>query len=275
MRMRFLPLFFAGIVGLVSCGQSAPQPQTQTQGTAAQAEDPPPVLGYQILASYPHDPGAFTQGLFFRDGHLYESTGLVGQSTLRKVRLEDGAVLHKIAIPEGLFGEGMVDWKDEIVSVTWRDGLGFRWSVDGFRPLGKFRLAGEGWGLTQDGTHLILSDGTPALRFLDPVTFEEKRRVRVTSAGRPVGRLNELEYIKGEVWANVWGSGGIARIDPETGKVKAWVDLRPLAAEHQKGDPDRVLNGIAWDEKGDRIFVTGKNWPKLYAIDVPSAPRAK
>lgn len=255
----------ASFVPLVALAQPAP---------AQPAPEPaPPVQGYRLLGSWPHDPEAFTQGLFWLDGHLWESTGHVGRSTVRKVRLEDGAVLQSVSIPAGLFGEGIAPWGDEIVSLTWRDGAGFRWDRASLTLNSRFAYPGEGWGLTQNGRELIMSDGTSELRVLDPETFEERRRIRVTAAGRPVARLNELEWVRGEIFANVWLTGLIVRIDPETGKVTGIVDLRPLAAETTRGDPDHVLNGIAYDAAGDRLFVTGKNWPRLYRIELtPPAP---
>jgi glutamine cyclotransferase len=230
-----------------------------------------PVHSYEVTASYPHDRSAFTQGLFFRDGFLYESTGVEGQSTIRKVRLSDGKVLQKAALPVPQFGEGSTDWGEDIVSLTWRDGVAYRWDRATFKLKGSLRYKGEGWGLTNDGNSLILSDGTPWLRFLDPKTFAEQRRVRVTAAGSPVPRLNELEWVKGEILANVWMTDRIARIDPQTGQVKAWIDLAGIDPTPRGNDPDAVLNGIAYDPKRDRLFVTGKRWPRLYEIKLKPA----
>lgn len=227
-----------------------------------------PVQGYRVVHAYPHDRGAFTQGLLWRDGVLYESTGRT-PSTIRKVRLEDGQVLERREIADVFFGEGMVDWGDRLYSLTWRNGLGFIWSIDGFRPLGGFTYAGEGWGLTRDDRRLILSDGSADLRFLDPGTFAETGRVTVIDDGVPVRRLNELEWVDGEVLANVWQTDRIARIDPATGRVKAWIDLSGLLPAGTVEDPnDDVLNGIAWDPAGRRLFVTGKNWPTLFQIEI-------
>lgn len=227
---------------------------------------PATAQGYRVVATYPHDPEAFTEGLFYLDGALYESTGLEGRSDIREVRLKDGKVLRRVAIPASHFGEGIVPWKDEILSVTWQHGIGFRWDRADFRRKSSFRYAGEGWGLTQDGAHIIMSDGTPELRFIEPAKFQEVRRLRVTDQGSPVSRLNELEYVKGEILANVWMTARIARIDPGTGEVKDWVDLSALADAQEQKDGDAVLNGIAYDAKGDRLFVTGKNWAHLYEI---------
>jgi glutaminyl-peptide cyclotransferase len=225
-----------------------------------------PLQSHEVERSYPHDPSAFTQGLFFQDGLLYESTGHLGQSTIRQVRLDDGAVLKSAALPPDQFGEGSTDWGKEIVSLTWRDGVGYRWDRSTLTLKGSFRYDGEGWGLTHDGTSLIMSDGTPWLRFLDPETFEEQRRIQVTAAGRPIRNLNELEWVNGEILANVWQTGFIGRIDPETGVVKAWIDLRSLDGGGSADRTDNVLNGIAYDATNDRLFVTGKRWSRLYEI---------
>ena len=230
-----------------------------------------PVQTYQVQRAYPHDPAAFTQGLFYRDGFLYESTGLQGQSTVRKVRLADGKVMQMASIPPDQFGEGSTDWGKEIVSLTWQHGIGYRWDRATLRRTGSFRYEGEGWGLTQDGRSLILSDGTPWLRFMDPVSFKEQRRIQVTADGRPVPQLNELEWVKGEILANIWQTNLIARIDPKTGAVKGWIDLAGLGSTAPSGDPDNVLNGIAYDAKQERLFVTGKRWPRIYEIKLKSA----
>jgi glutamine cyclotransferase len=240
-------------------------------GASSTAE--PPVDGYRVVREYPHDPTAFTQGLFYLDGKLYESTGLNRQSTIREVRLEDGKVLRSVSIPPQYFGEGSVNWGPDILSLTWQDGLGFRWNRADFRRKGEFRYSGEGWGLTQDGKNIIMSDGTSQLRFLDPATMKERRRLAVTFRGEPVERLNELEWVKGEIFANIWMGRRIARIDPKSGRVKGWIDLSGLAVENANGDPDAVLNGIAYDAKGDRLFVTGKNWAKLFEIDIVPKPK--
>lgn len=231
-----------------------------------------PVQGVEVKASYPHDPRAFTQGLLYLNGDLYESTGLIGRSTIRRVRLSDGAVLQSKAISSGLFGEGMVNWGAELISVTWQDQVGFRWDIKTFAMRSSFKYAGEGWGLTQDGKSLIMSDGTPNLRFFDPRTFKETRRVRITAEGQPVGNLNEIEWVKGEVWGNIWGTNIIARINPATGAVKGWIDLSALPDAARKPNIDAVANGIAYDSQGDRLFVTGKLWPRLYEVRL-TAPR--
>jgi glutamine cyclotransferase len=233
-----------------------------------------PVYGYEVRATYPHDTQAFTQGLIYLEDGLFESTGLEGRSTIRRVRLKDGAVLKSQAISPSFFGEGLVNWGDELISLTWRDQVGFRWDRKTFSLRSSFRYPGEGWALTQNGKSLIMSDGTPFLRFLDPRTFRETHRIRVTAEGRPVANLNELEWVKGEVLANVWQTNLIARIDPKTGAVKGWIDLTGLPETLARRDPDAVANGIAYDAAKDRLFVTGKRWPSLYEIRLkPPAPR--
>jgi glutamine cyclotransferase len=242
-------------------------------GCGASAPAEPPVDGYRIVREYPHDPTAFTEGLFYLDGKLYESTGLNRQSTIREVRLEDGKVLRSVSLEPQYFGEGIVNWGGDIVSLTWQDGVGFRWNRGDFRPKGQFRYMGEGWALTQDGKNIYMSDGTSQLRVLDPATMAERRRIAVTYKGQPVERLNELEWVKGEIFANIWMGRRIARIDPGSGQVKGWINLAQMVAENGNGDPDAVLNGIAYDSKRDRLFVTGKNWAKLFEIKI--VPEAK
>lgn len=227
-----------------------------------------PVERVEIVRTYPHDAGAFTQGLLFRGGRLYESTGIEGRSSIREVRLEDGKVLRRTAVPPPYFGEGLVDWGPRLISLTWQHGRGFVWDRKTLRKLGEWRYQGEGWGLTHNGREIIMSDGTPQLRFLDPVTLKERRRITVTAAGRRVAQLNELEWVRGELLANIFQSDHIARIDPSTGRVKAWIDLSPISRRVPGRGPEAVLNGIAWDAKGGRLFVTGKNWPVLYQVRV-------
>lgn len=223
---------------------------------------------WKLARSYPHDPAAFTEGLFYHDGALYESTGLEGESEIRKVDLKNGKVLSRRIVPRPYFGEGIVNWKDRLISLTWRHRQGFVWKLNDFSPISQFRYEGEGWGLTQDGRSLIMSDGTAQLRFLDPDKLTEERRITVTWNGRPVDRLNELEYVKGEIWANIWYDSHIARIDPRTGAVIDWLDIAPLLKASGAQDSEAVANGIAYDAKADRLFVTGKNWAKLFEIKI-------
>ncbi|MDY0745441.1 glutaminyl-peptide cyclotransferase [Paucibacter sp. R3-3] len=232
---------------------------------AAHAADIP-VYGFEIVRSYPHDPQAFTEGLFFKDGFLYESTGLEGRSSVRKVRLETGEVLQGTTLPSDLFGEGIVDWGDQIIGLTWQTQLGFVLKLGDFSFVKKFSYAGEGWGLTKNKTELIQSDGTAELRFIDPATLKEKRRVKVTADGKPVTQLNELEWVDGEIYANIWQTDRIARIDPASGKVLGWIDLTGLLSPMFRTGQVDVLNGIAYDAATKRLFVTGKLWPKLFQI---------
>ena len=223
---------------------------------------------YRIIRTYPHDPNAFTQGLVFHNGQLYESTGLNGRSSLRLVDLETGNVLQKHDVPNQYFSEGLTQWGSALIQLTWTANTAFVYDRLSFRLLRTLHYDGEGWGLTQDGHHLILSDGTPVLRFLAPDTFQVVRRLTVTDHGVPVPQLNELEYVRGEIYANVWQSSRIARVSPQTGKVLGWIDLTGLLPDIAQSNPDAVLNGIAYDARSDRLFVTGKLWPKLFEIKI-------
>ena len=226
-----------------------------------------PVDGYEVVHSYPHDPSAFTEGLFYKDGFLYESTGLEGRSSIRKVKLETGEVLQQSDLPPELFGEGIVDWGPDLISLTWRNHVGFVSDLSTFVLLRQFKIEGEGWALTRNDREIFMSDGTSSLLVLDPRTQAVKRRIPVTAEGQPVFQLNELEWVDGQIYANIWQTDRIARIDPATGHVLGWIDLSGLLATQGPitGHPD-VLNGIAYDAKGHRLFVTGKLWPWLFEI---------
>jgi len=226
-----------------------------------------PSYGYEVVRSYPHDPNAFTQGLLYKAGVLYESTGLEGRSSIRKVKLETGEVLQRTELPPELFGEGLVDWGDKLMVLTWKTQLGFVLDLQTFTPIRRFSYPGEGWGMTRNNRELIMSDGTAELRFLDPQSLSETRRLKVTANGRPVTQLNELEWVDGEIYANIWQTDRIARIDPKTGHVVGWIDLSGLLPRRERieGHTD-VLNGIAYDSISRRLFVTGKLWPKLFEI---------
>lgn len=228
-----------------------------------------PVQGFTIKATYPHDPQAFTQGLFYKDGFLWESTGQYGASSVRKVELATGKVLQKRELPEKVFGEGIAPHGDNIVGITWMNQAGYVMDPGSLSIKGTFNYMGEGWGLTSDGERLYMSDGTQEIRVLDPKSFSEQRRIKVTVEGQPLLKINELEWVEGQIYANVWQSDRIARIDPFSGKVLGWIDLSGLAATAKAGkDVDNVLNGIAYDAKARRLFVTGKRWPKLFEIEL-------
>lgn len=248
-------LFLAAALGVCACG---PAPDAGI-----------PEFSYEVVHTYPHDPGAFTEGLFYLDGFLYESTGLEGQSSIRKVRLETGEVVQKREIPSQYFGEGIINWKDRLIELTYKTQVGFVYDLANLGVQRQFEYTGEGWALTQDGKRIMMSDGTPEIRFWDPETLKETGRIQVTDEGLPVKNVNELEWIKGEIWANVWMSDRIARIDPGSGKVTGWIDLTGILSpsDRVEGQTD-VLNGIAYDAKQDRIFVTGKRWPKVFEIRV-------
>ena len=264
-------LLLAACGGSGSSPASAAAPPEPPPAPAPPPEPAPPeVFGYRVVREFPHDPRAFTQGLFFHDGFLYESTGLRGESTLRRVELETGEVLEERELLPQFFGEGAALAGDFIFQLTWEAEIGFVYTREPFRLVREFRYSGEGWGLTFDGEHLVMSDGTDELRFWDPQTLREVRRVPVTNDGEALPLLNELEWIDGEIWANLWTEDRIARIDPDTGEVTAFVDLTgilPGALRRQYPELD-VLNGIAWDRENGRIFVTGKKWPKLFEIEL-------
>lgn len=224
--------------------------------------------GYRVLNSYPHDIGAFTQGLAFREGYLYEGTGKNGLSSLSKIELEDGEVLQSTRLGQRYFGEGIELVGDRIYQLTWRSHMVFVYDRDSFEQLQTFYNPTEGWGLTYDGESLVMSDGSAVLRFLDPTSFSELRQVEVTLDGRPVANLNELEFIQGEVWANVWQTDFILRIDPADGSVNSIVDLTGLSDQTRLGSNEAVLNGIAWDAEGERLLVTGKHWANLFEIEL-------
>lgn len=229
-----------------------------------------PVSSYTVKHVYPHDPGAFTQGIEFRDGFLYEGTGLNGESSLRRVELTTGKVLQKVAVSSEHFGEGITSWGDTVLQLTWQSQIGFIYDRATFKQLRTFRYTGEGWGLTHNTSELIMSDGSASLRFLDPKTLMEKRRLLVTDAGIVIRDLNELEWVNGEIYANIWQTNFIARISPSTGHVTGWIDLTGLLSPEEQHSGADVLNGIAYDAAGRRLFVTGKLWPKLFEIGIVS-----
>jgi glutamine cyclotransferase len=226
---------------------------------------------YRVVHTYPHDPGAYTQGLVFVDGHLYESTGLNGRSSLRMDDLETGRVLQSAPVPSQYFAEGLAAWGSTLVQLTWQSHIAFVYDRFTFHLLRTLHYDCDGWGLTSDSKNLILSDGTAEIRFLDPATFRELRHIYVKDHGQPVTELNELEYIHGQIYANVWHTDRIARIAPATGQVLGWIDLTGLLPEAERSDPEAVLNGIAYDAARNRLYVTGKLWPKLFEIEIVAA----
>jgi glutamine cyclotransferase len=228
-----------------------------------------PVETARVVRVYPHDTEAFTEGLLIRDGWLYESTGYEGHSFIRKKALATGRTVQSVSIPPDLFGEGIVDWGGTLYSFVWRGERGFTWDLKSFRQTGRWHYSGEGWAMTRDRRHIIMSDGTPVLRFLVPGSMKVARRLTVTAEGKPVPMLNELEYVRGEILANIWQTDRIARIDPATGHVKGWIDVGPLWQRVGVTDRDAVPNGIAYDERTGRLYVTGKNWPSLFEISLP------
>jgi glutaminyl-peptide cyclotransferase len=222
--------------------------------------------GYRVVKTYPHDRSAFTQGLEYRDGFLYEGTGMIGRSSLRKVDLGTGRVLQKYDLPQPYFGEGITVLNQQIVELTWQSQTGFIYDKPTFRVLRSFNYSGEGWGLTNDGKQIYMSDGSAQIRVWDPATMKEIRRITVKDGATPITLLNELEWVKGEIYANVWQTDRIARISPADGKVLGWIDLNGILARSERPEADAVLNGIAYDAATDRLFVTGKLWPKIFEI---------
>lgn len=289
--MRFFIFFILLAAAAAACGGSA---NNGSNGNAAKTANsnanakpqsgPVPTYGYEVVKSYPHDPKAFTQGLVFHDGYLVESTGEYGESTLRKVELETGKVLKEFELPPEDFAEGIALLNGQIYQLTWRQGLCRVFDVNDLKLVREFDYQGEGWGITSDGQHLYMTNGTHVIRVMDPNTFKQVRSFPVfREDGKPLMQLNELEWVKGEIWANIWHSedpnvlgrtNHIARIDPQSGKLLGWIDLTGISPDDQPKDPldkmsekaENTLNGIAYDEASDRIFVTGKNWKRLYEI---------
>ena len=230
------------------------------------AEAPVPVEAAVIVQRFPHDPRAFTEGLFIDRGELFESTGMVGRSSVRRIDFKTGRVLASVTIPPPYFGEGIAPWKGQVLSLTWQDGIGFRWPRKSLKKIGSFRYSGEGWALTSTGTGLVMSDGTSQLRFIDPVTFAVRRTLKVTFKGRPLNQINEIEWVGGQVLANIWMTDSVVRIDPASGKVVGVIDLSALHRDAAAFGHDQVANGIAWDAKSGKLYFTGKEWPWLYEV---------
>ena len=259
-RTLFAGALMASAATFGACGDNS-SPKADPVGA--------PVQPAATVRSYPHDPQAFTQGLVFRNGELLESTGRFGQSSLRRVKLETGEVLQRVDVPQQYFAEGLAVIGDRAFQLTWQNNVGFIYDLNTFKQTGTFNYEGEGWGLTTDGTSLILSDGSSALRFIDPATFRVTRTVEVKNGDDYVDQLNELEWVKGEIWANVWHKDWIARIDPRDGHVIGWLDVGQLLPEATAADPEAVPNGIAFDAASGRLFVTGKLWSRVFEISAP------
>ena len=249
-------LFFPLLFGL-SASESIP-------------EKPPVKIPYKITGTYPHSPGSFTQGFVFEDGFLYEGTGQYGSSSLRKIKLETGEILKEVKLPRDIFGEGITIYEDRIIQLTWFSQIGFVYDKKSFRHLDTFRypVPIEGWGITTNGKHLIISDGSNRLYFLDPESFEVKNRLDVHDQLGPVLKINELEYVKGAIYANVWQSHEIIKINMDSGKVMGVIDLGKIVPKQFKGHNDYVLNGIAYDSEKKRFFVTGKMWPFVFELEL-------
>ena len=262
-RRIFSFLLELAVLGVL-CRGEAPASPSGSAGTNA-VSPLVPVDFCQVANTWPHDRGAFTEGLVYHDGVLLESTGLEGQSSLRRVELKTGRVLQQVAVPSEYFAEGLTVLNGKLYQLTWKNHKGFVYDLATFRLEKTFSYDGEGWGLTTDGHSLILSDGTDQIRFLDPATFKVQGSIHVADRGRPIERLNELEYVRGEIFANIWQTDFIARIDPATGQVLGLINLGGLLPPAQRAGTD-VLNGIAYDAAGDRLFVTGKWWPKLFEV---------
>jgi glutaminyl-peptide cyclotransferase len=252
---------------LLVSAASAFKPSTANQPVPQREEMPTaPEYTFKIIHSYPHDPQAFTQGLCYHNGFFYEGTGLNGRSSLRKVRLETGEVVQRVDLSPEYFGEGIAILHNQIVQLTWQSHVGFVYDVSDFHLLRRFSYPGEGWGLASNGTDFFMSDGSDEIRVLDGRTLREKRRIKVRDEAAAVTELNELEFVEGQIFANIWQTDRIARISPATGKVLGWIDLAGLLGPMYRRKPDAVLNGIAYDAKGKRLFVTGKLWPKIFEI---------
>ena len=263
-RLRLM-LVIALSLNSFSCqtGANANLPVNKAMETASV-----PTYSYQILNVWPHDPDAFTQGLEFHNGKLFESTGQEGRSSLRSVDPETGRVLKKVDVPPPFFAEGITLLNGKIYQLTWQHQLGFIYDSETFQKTGQFAYEGEGWGLTNDGHSLILSDGTNRLRFLDPDSFKVTKTIAVADGKTPIKEINELEYVRGEIYANIWHRDKIVIISPQTGTVAGWIDLTGLLPPNDVHDDEAVLNGIAYDEQTARLFVTGKLWPKLFEIRI-------
>src|SRR6185295_796455 len=247
--------------GVAPSGPASPTTPATSDGRARQ-------VSYEVVNSYPHDSTSFTQGLLWRDGGFYESTGMYGESKLRRLEFPSGKVLKEVSLADDLFGEGLALVDTRLIQLTWTTHRGFTYDIQSFKKLEEFRYDTEGWGLTYDGTNLILSDGSSDLFYLDPHSFKVVKKLAVTRNGQPVNELNELEFIEGEIWSNVWQTDLILRIDPATGRVTSFLNMKDLLAHSDRTGREDVLNGIAYDAEKKRIFVTGKRWPRIFEIKI-------
>jgi len=236
------------------------------------ADEAVPLDVAEMVKRYPHDPQAFTEGLFIDQGELWESTGMVGRSSVRKVDLASGKVLKSVKVPGPFFGEGIAPWKGQVLSLTWQNGQGFRWDRKSLKKLGTFHYSGEGWALTSNGRELVMSDGTDTLRFVDPATFKVLRTVRVMLGQRPLRMINEIEWVKGQVLANIWMTDYVVRIDPVSGKVVGVIDVSQLHQAAGANGEGQVANGIAYDARTGKLYMTGKEWPALFEVKLVPAP---
>jgi glutaminyl-peptide cyclotransferase len=267
MNVRIFSRFFAIALLIGTLSQLLPGQSSRPTHAAK-----PPEYSFKLVHVFPHDPAAFTQGLAYRDGFLYEGTGMNGRSSLRKVRLDTGEVVQRVDLASEYFGEGVTLLKDQVVQLTWRSQTGFVYNLSDFRLLRQFSYSGEGWGLATNERELFMSDGTAEIRVLDPATFAEKRRFTVRDGDTPIDQLNELEFVEGEIFANVWQTDRIARISPQSGKVVGWIDLSGLLSPVYHREAGAVLNGIAYDSIRKRLFVTGKLWPSILEIQLVPKP---
>ena len=264
-KARLVLILALSVAGL-QCNagaNSGPPGNTASNSSAAVAKH-----GYQVVNAYPHDAGAFTQGLIFVDGKLYEGTGQEGRSSLREVELQSGRVVKKVDVPVPFFGEGITLLNGKIYQLTWQHQIGFIYNAQTLQKTGEFPYTGEGWGITNDGHSLIISDGSNRLKFLDPDSFRVTKTIAVADGGTRVNQLNELEYVNGEIYANIWHDQRIVTIDPQNGRVTGWIDLSGLLQPGAVTDEEAVLNGIAYDQASGRLFVTGKLWPQLFEIKI-------
>jgi glutaminyl-peptide cyclotransferase len=266
MRWHLVTLLIVGTLLLPACGEHAATQDVPSLAVSTPIPVEPPTDTYAVVNRWPHDPGAFTEGLVYDQGMLWESTGLNGASSLREVDLQSGQVLERYALPDQYFGEGLTLFGGKLIQLTWQTHIGFVYDPGCFCPERTFTYDGEGWGLTHDDRSLIMSDGTEQIRFLDPQTFAVTNTIRVLDHGQPLTNINELEYINGEIYANIWQTDRIVRIDPASGAILGWIDLTGLLPATERGPTTDVLNGIAYDDATGRLFVTGKNWPELFQI---------